>query len=114
MLAQNKERRSAELAARLINELPGQRLLKFQVMRAIRENRWHYCLVGFLLVDIRWRKRVRSNHGPSSTTEIYLLHCRHPGEGVGRLRVAGVEPRVPHTLPLRVVATSPKRTSGPE
>src|ERR1700736_837499 len=70
----------------------GQRVLKSQVMRAIRQNRWHYCLVGFLPVDIRWRSRVRSNHGPSSTTEIYLLHCRHLGEGVGRLCVAGVEP----------------------
>src|SRR5216684_1795202 len=50
------------------------------------------CLVGFLPVDIRWRRRVRSNHGPSSTTELYFLHCRHPGEGVGRLCVAGVEP----------------------
>jgi len=32
-------------------------------MRAIRQGRWHYCLVGFLPVDIRWRRRVRSNHG---------------------------------------------------
>src|SRR6267154_4017925 len=70
----------------------GQRDLESQVMRAIRLNRWHYGLVGFLPVDIRWRRRARSDHGPSSTTEIYLLHGRHPGEGVGRLCVPGVEP----------------------
>src|SRR5271167_4558628 len=43
-----------------------------------RQHRWDYCLVAFLFVDIRWRRRVRSNHGPPSTPEVCFLHCRHP------------------------------------
>src|SRR6202035_4093655 len=45
------------------------------------------------LMIIRWGRKVRSNHGPTSITEIYFLHCRHSGKGVGRLCIAGVESR---------------------
>src|SRR5207302_2798479 len=57
----------------------------------------------------------QSNHGPSNTAEIYLLHCCHSGEGVERFCVAGIEPH--HLLrrraSIRLYAWRLARMGGP-
>src|SRR6267143_2575048 len=45
-----------------------------------------------LACGYRMGQESQSNHGPTNTIEICLLHCRHPGEGVGRFCVTGVQP----------------------
>ena len=63
------------------SKMPGQHLSGTQPADALLSS-----VCGYKMA-----RRVRSNHGPSSTTQIYLLRCRQPGEGVVRLSVAGVE-----------------------
>jgi|HubBroStandDraft_4_1064222.scaffolds.fasta_scaffold43897_2 hypothetical protein len=49
-------------------------------MRGIRQNRWHYCLSEFLLVEIRWRRLEAEKMEVGQLVRIILKYVREDPE----------------------------------
>jgi len=90
-------KRLGPFAKRIVALCRGRRTSKQKLSRT-PHNRGvgHNCLVWFFaLLDIRWRQESPGAiHGPSSTTEIYLLHWPLPRRRCGKALCRGSRNRI--------------------